>query len=139
MCERGRFDPPRSRDPRQDYGHAAPERRDTGEIEFLMSGRRVELNAMTSRQMVEFVERKLNEHGIKKIVPTKEKLDEAYRLFTRGKLIEKAVEEAIAVIGDDPIEIPGDLEERVREHIEENPSCPWDEAVAAVATDKETE
>jgi len=37
-------------------------------IDFLME-QRVELNAMTSRQLVDFVERKLNEHGITKVIP----------------------------------------------------------------------
>ncbi|MGZ3308354.1 MAG: hypothetical protein ACXU8R_07530, partial [Xanthobacteraceae bacterium] len=40
------------------------------EIEFLRT-RRVELNAMTSAQLLAFVERKLTEHRVKKIVPTK--------------------------------------------------------------------
>src|SRR5262249_26714673 len=34
------------------------------EIEFLLRGRRVELNAMTSDQFVAFVEEKLIEHGV---------------------------------------------------------------------------
>ena len=37
-------------------------------IDFL-SDQRVELNAMTSRQLVDFVERKLNEHGVAKVIP----------------------------------------------------------------------
>ena len=45
--------------------------------------RRVELNALTSPQMVEFIERKLKENDIEKIVPSEEGLEEAYRLFTR--------------------------------------------------------
>ena len=40
------------------------------EIEFLLKGRqRVELNALTSPQFVQFLERKLAEHGIRKVVP----------------------------------------------------------------------
>ena len=44
------------------------------EIEFLLEGpegvgRRVELNAMTSDQFIAFVERKLEEHGVAKVVP----------------------------------------------------------------------
>jgi hypothetical protein len=50
-----------------------------------MVHQRVELNAMTSEQLVAFIERKLAEQGVKKIVPAKETLDEAYRLFERGR------------------------------------------------------
>jgi hypothetical protein len=39
------------------------------EIRFLLK-RRVELNAMTSDQLVAFLERKLTEHGVKKIGQT---------------------------------------------------------------------
>ena len=49
--------------------------------------RRVELNALTSPQMVEFIERKLKENDIEKIVPSEEGLAEAYRLFTRDAKI----------------------------------------------------
>jgi hypothetical protein len=59
-----------------------------------MSGRRVELNAMTSDRLIEFVEGKLIEHAITKVVPAKDRLDEAFRLFARSKLIKEAVEKA---------------------------------------------
>jgi hypothetical protein len=39
------------------------------EVEFVLTERRVELNAMTSRELVDFVERKLRENGVVKIVP----------------------------------------------------------------------
>ena len=49
--------------------HGATER----EIEFLKT-RRVELNAMTSRQIIDHIERAFVEHGVKKIVPDDEVL-----------------------------------------------------------------
>jgi hypothetical protein len=61
-----------------------------------MEGQRVELNAMTSDQFVAFVERKLTEAGIAKIVPPKDQLGEAYRVFARSERIRTIVEEAIA-------------------------------------------
>ena len=51
---------------------------------------RVELNAMTSEQFVAFIKRKLAEHGVEKIVPPKQTLDKAYRLFERGRRLEEA-------------------------------------------------
>ena len=59
------------------------------EIDFLLNGQRVELNAMTSDQFLDFVEDKFISAGIEKIVPPKDQLDEAYRLFTRSAHIKK--------------------------------------------------
>jgi hypothetical protein len=49
------------------------------EIDFLVNGQRVELNAMTSDQFLDFVEDKLIAADIEKIVPLKDQLDEAPR------------------------------------------------------------
>ena len=95
----------------------------------LEEGQRVELNAMTSDQFVAFVERKLTEAGIAKIVPPKDQLDEAYRLFARSKLVEEAVEKFIKEIPAGTIAVPDDLNALVREYLDENPESPWEEAV----------
>ena len=103
------------------------------EIAFLMEGQRVELNAMTSGQFVAFVERKLTEAGIAKVVPPKDQLDEAYRIFARSKLVEEAVEKFIKEIPVGTIAVPDDLNARVRDYLDENPKSPWEEAVARLA------
>ena len=54
------------------------------EIAFLEERQRVELNAMTSRQIVDFIELKLAEHGVKKLVP-----DEAILMDHARRLIEQ--------------------------------------------------
>ena len=50
-------------------------------------GRRVELNALTSDQLVAFLEGKLRQHGVGKVVPDRETLDAAYRraVLPRGR------------------------------------------------------
>ena len=58
----------------------------TEEIEFLLE-QRVELNAMASDQLVEWIEEKLELNGIKKIVPAKEKLADVYRLAVEAKIL----------------------------------------------------
>jgi hypothetical protein len=75
------------------------------EIDFLLDvdnpsehwGKRVELNAFGSRQLIEFIERKLTEHGLQKVVPDAEKLADAYKLFARADRIKEVVEEAIKI------------------------------------------
>lgn len=104
------------------------------EVEFLLSSRRVELNAMTSSQLVEFVERKLVEHGVKKVVPGKDILDRTYQLAIRSKRLRKVVEEAIqAAATQNDIAVPDDLTKQVETLISDT-SISWNEAVAAVAS-----
>jgi hypothetical protein len=101
------------------------------EIEFLLTGRRVELNAMRSAQLVAFIERKLQEHGVTKIVPPEDLLDTVYRQMERGRRLAEAVAKL------DPINLedfssPVDLERRVREMLKEDPAIRWDAAVKAI-------
>jgi hypothetical protein len=118
------------------------------EIEFMFADwerdkclRRVELNALTSPQMVEFIERKLKENHIEKIVPSEESLAEAYRLFTRNAKVQEVIDEAIEEIDDeeDETEIPVDLEKRVRDYLVKHPTVRWDEAVKKVVDGKDDE
>jgi hypothetical protein len=103
------------------------------EIAFLLSGERVELNAMASDEFIDFVESKLAEHGIAKIVPAKNRLDEAFRLFARGELIRQAIEDMIKARTAEDILVPKDLEQRVRNYLDENPEEPWASAVRHIA------
>jgi hypothetical protein len=103
------------------------------EVEFLLN-QRVELNALTSDQLVGFIERKLAEHGIRKVIPQADLLGEAYRLFVNSARLEKIVEEAIEDIEDqDDLDAPVDLRERVAEYLQRHPESRWDAAVAAIA------
>ena len=61
-------------------------------IEFL-SVQRVELNAMTSRQLIDFVERKLKQHGVGKVIPIKDALASAYQMFAASDGLSKAFDE----------------------------------------------
>jgi DNA topoisomerase VI subunit A len=109
------------------------------EIDFLLSGRRVELNAMTSDQFVEFVERKLEENEVEKVIPDADQLAESFRLFKRSKGLEELIEKALAEHEAAEVTIPPDLGDRVRNYLESNPEAPWDEALAAIADDDESD
>jgi transglutaminase-like putative cysteine protease len=111
-----------------------------GEGEFEDDGpRRIELNALTSRQLVDLIERRLDDNGIKKVVPASDRLADAFRAYTRAPKITEAIEKAIKELPDDAVEVPADLEERVRDYLDEHPECPWEEAVAAIAEEDEDE
>ena len=101
------------------------------DFEKTKSLRRVELNAMTSRQFVDLIERKFHENNITKIVPDKDELAEAYQVFERGQRIEKIVEEELENLDDDAVEIPHDLEQRVREVLDREPTLALERRCAA--------
>jgi hypothetical protein len=101
------------------------------DFDRLRSTRRVELNAMTSPQFVAFVERKLRENGVAKIVPDQELLAKVYAGIERGRRLEEAVEELDKIDMKD-FKPPEDLERRVRKVLKKKPHIRWDAAVEAI-------
>jgi hypothetical protein len=95
-----------------DRGSAAARRRNLllngatrEEAEFLLT-QRVELNALTSAQLIAFIEHKLAQHGIKKVVPKTELLRDTYRLVVNNGRVERVVKKAIAEVGNKPVVVP---------------------------------
>lgn len=105
------------------------------EREFLRSGRRVELNAFMSADFITCIERKLQEHGIKKIVPDAAALETAYRRSFQAALMNIEIEEitASAEAQAEDAELPEGLAERIRKALSDNPAVPWDAVVADIA------
>jgi hypothetical protein len=98
------------------------------DFDRLRSTRRV---AMTSPQFVAFVERKLSENGVAKIVPDQERLAKVYAGIERGRRLKEAVEELAAIDMKD-FEAPKDLGKRVRKVLKKKPHLRWDAAVEAI-------
>ena len=108
------------------------------EIEFLLRGpegigQRVELNAMTSGQFIAFVERKLNENGVAKVIPSADTLANTFATFKRGAMAEKALKAELARLNAQPVKTPANLEKRVKAYLAKNPADTWDKAVRAIA------
>jgi hypothetical protein len=101
------------------------------DFDRLRSTRRVELNAMTSPQFVAFVERKLCESGVAKLVPDRDLLASVYLGFKRGRRLRQAVAKLDAIDMTN-VKVPADLEKRVRKVLKKSPSMRWDAAVEAV-------
>lgn len=135
------------------YGDSSPEwnLRENGatkdEIGFLYdgrtygkhSGRRVELNAFPSDALVEWLESKLEAHGIEKVVPDDDVLGKAYRRAVKVARIQQAIDE-ITGEEDQDVEIPDDLAERIRGKFEhEDRAMSWDAAVAEIAAEDREE
>jgi hypothetical protein len=107
------------------------------EIEFLLE-RRVELNAFSSDALIEWIERKLDEHGVAKVIPDKTILADAYCRAREQAAVQERVDEALeAVVGEccEDFAIPPDLEERVKRETRERPYLRWDAIVRDLAVD----
>ena len=109
----------------RDYG-ATPE-----EIEFLLH-ERIELNALTSEQLVNLVERKLQAYGLKKVVPDEELLAETYRAFHRSNELREEFEDLMATMEESTIKVPKSLKQKVRAILTKHPDLRWDDAIRIV-------
>jgi hypothetical protein len=100
------------------------------EFDQLRCTRRVELNAMTSPQFIEWLERKLLANGVRKIVPEPKLLATVYTGMVRGK----GLKEAFNKLEKDKseIEIPKDLQLQVRAHLKKHPEISWHTAMAEI-------
>jgi hypothetical protein len=100
------------------------------EIMFLMN-HRVELNAFTSPQLVEWIEGKLDEVGVKKVVPGRAALERVYRVNLSKAYFVKHTQDIVQQAQDfaNRQQISSDLAEQVRELLDDDPTIPWDEAI----------
>ena len=98
------------------------------EAEFISEGQRVELNMLTGPQFVEFVENKLEDHGVEKVRPDEETLKEAWERAHVARQVNDLIEEIYSKNRDVP-PMPDDIAKRLREALEEKPAQSWDEAL----------
>jgi hypothetical protein len=96
-------------------------------------GKRVELNAMASRQFIDFLEQKLAEHGVAKVVPNKEVLAKAYRLAYRKAAAQRAIDEAMQAVAQQDVDVPANLARRVAKRLGKEATESWDDAIAKIA------
>ncbi len=104
------------------------------EMEFLLNGERVELNAMDSQQFVDWLEQKFREHGVTKVVPDVATLEAAYKRAVLVGQANKAlarVQKKWSKNGNSSIKVPGDLPERIRARID-GTNRSWDEAIKEI-------
>jgi hypothetical protein len=94
----------------------------------------VELNAMTSRQLIDVVERKLQQHGIG-MIPGNETLANTYKMFAASDRLSKAFDELKEQFEDEDkeeITVPDDLEAQIKTKLEERPHITWHRAVRLI-------
>lgn len=98
------------------------------EREYLTSGRRVELNELTSPQFLEWLEGKLTEHLPKRLVPDDAVLEAAYRRALAVARINRAARQASdeAIREAKAVRIPETLRAQIQAALLEDDADPWD-------------
>ena len=91
---------------------------------------------MTSDQFVTWIERRLTEEGVKKVIPTAETLANAYRLAVRTKAINVALERIQEDMGTVPVDVPANLLASVQAFLLADPALSWDAAVWKLVDDE---
>jgi hypothetical protein len=110
------------------------------EIEFLFPSnhshdpKRVELNAFTSDGLVTWIEKKLKEHGVKKVIPDDATLADAFRRTHEQMTVQKKVDELVAALRKDAraVDVPADLRVHIESALVEEPVKSWDAIIARI-------
>jgi hypothetical protein len=115
----------------------------TKEIAFLYRGsrhgKRVELNAFTSDQFVEWLDSKLAEHGVEKVIPDEEILEQAYRRAAAVRRYQEIIDAAgkeVATYAKD-LTVPKALSAKLSRKLAEAPAMAWDEALSVLTDEQE--
>jgi hypothetical protein len=98
----------------------------------ILLNERVELNAMASDDLVAMIERKLEDYGLKKVVPDEDVLAKAYRAIHRSRELRKEFEKMESKFKESRIEVPRNLKHQVRAELDENDDLRWDDAIRIV-------
>ena len=102
-------------------------------------GRRVELNAFPSDRLIKWIEGKLDEHGVAKVIPDVETLTAAYRRAVARAEIQHAIDKVQQEAWDRArsLEPPADLAERLLERVKDT-DLAWDDALGEMVNKEHT-
>ena len=114
---------------------AVPSLATAEEAEFLRSNRRVELNAFKPADFIGWIEAKLDEHGIKKLIPSDAAIETAYRRSVEAAWINSKFQEITPEAEEKAgsVQVPKNLAVQIRKRLKKYPAQPWDEALANIA------
>ncbi len=98
-------------------------------------GQRVELNAFASDQLMAWIESKLEENKIDKLIPEQAILEEHYRRECERQFIDKEIARIRQENAERfaKLEIPPGLSDLILHEFEQDNTRSWDEAVSAIA------
>ena len=97
-------------------------------------GKRVELNAFTSGDLIKYIEKKLREHKVKKVVPDRECLKTAYKRALEIEELHRELERIRPKVSKrvKATKVPRGLAREVGERLKKKPELSWDESLAQV-------
>ena len=109
------------------------------EIDFLRT-RRVELNMMTAPVFIAFLERKLRENGVKKIIPDVDTLDHHARRIVAHMYAERAFKRLLPTILQESAAapLPDDMLKRIQQVLDDDPELSWDLALNKILRENVT-
>jgi len=101
------------------------------EIAFIGKGQRVELNAMPSDVFIKWIEGKLRDHRIQKVVPSDAVIEQRARQLIGLQHLKKDVAalERAARQHAKTVTLPTDLSDRMRQRFAVDPTLPWEDAL----------
>jgi hypothetical protein len=112
------------------------------EVEFLVNeylgrewrGQRVELNAFTAPHFIDWLERKLKEHKVEKVIPSADVLKAAFRRASHRHQLNTTIREANTRLSEQTkrIRVPQNLGHQVAKIIEKDRTMAWDDAMAQI-------
>jgi hypothetical protein len=107
------------------------------EREFLRSNRRVELDALTAPEFIEWLEAKLEEHLPDRLIPDDGVLADAYRRAVAVAKINRAIEDvrAAAVEEARSLEVPKNLRRQLEKAMEDSEEA-WDQTLYELVAKK---
>ena len=116
-------------------------------------GERVELNALTAPQLIEFLKKKFEEHGVKKVVPENEVLEEFYKATHKSNMMDSVVDTIQEIVNpyithigteidkiqqDVEITPPDNLQQMIKDSID-GTTLHWTEGIKKIATSKDAD
>ena len=87
---------------------------------------------MTSPQFIAFVERKLGEHGVGKIIPKIDLLKQTYRQYAVSHAVKTEFNEsrkAIEAKAEKALKVPHDLKQQIEAILKQHSALPWHQAI----------
>jgi hypothetical protein len=94
---------------------------------------------MTSRQFIDFIESKLAEHGVEKVIPQNAIIEEQARRLIEQRLARDTLAEMRQRLADlaASTPLPDGIEARVRDYLARHAALAWDEALAIIINGSE--
>jgi hypothetical protein len=99
-------------------------------------GKRVELNAMTSDQLITWLESKLERARAKKVVPGYKTLMDAYQRAVFLNSVDRVIENLVEELKSEEVKPLDDLEQRVKDILTQDRGKSWDDAIWELAEEQ---